>query len=351
MCSAEELRAGAVGHAVAGNAAAHSKGAGAIAAADSMAASSAEDAARSWYLKHDALLREIVERQERRAVAHARGEAARRRAWGDFCEASEGCAVWWMREGWTAEDVVAFAGGDAWLLQTMARFLRGRATRRVNRAQQRLLRPSYYEAERARRAAWAAERRRIRQRRTENPCPTREAILEAWTHVRESDEALIRFGSLIEDLACYVDSSLRRDEDGVIVGRNGGVKEWLRENIPALYLVYSSVIRYKNAARKLRQVTGVADPVPASRIVAERPREDERVEGVRARAVYLELTTPRPASRTAFLARLEAWCDPERVEEGTVPKDVRARYAAAITVRNKKSWARRLWKKRRKRAG
>ena len=36
-----------------------------------------------------------------------------------------------------------------------------------------------------------------------------------WNRRRDSHEAAIRFGSLLEDLECYLDNSLRRDADGV----------------------------------------------------------------------------------------------------------------------------------------
>ena len=123
---------------------------------------------------------------------------------------------------------------------------------------------------RTRRRALAAERRKIRDRRTDNACPTKEQILDAWIVRRKSHEDAIRFGSLIEDLECYIDNSLRRDEEGVIVGRNPGVKGWLRENIPVLALQYTTVMRYKAAAKKLKQITELADPTPMDVVLSPR---------------------------------------------------------------------------------
>ena len=128
------------------------------------------------------------------------------------------------------------------------------------------MRPLYYGRENARRRALAAERRRVRRRRTESPCPTREAILDAWTHAREGREAMLRFGSLLEDLACYVDHGLRL-AGGRIVGRAPGIKGWLRENVPALALRYATVMRYKAAAKKLRQVVELPDPIPVAAVL------------------------------------------------------------------------------------
>ena len=124
-------------------------------------------------------------------------------------------------------------------------------------------RPRYYAAENERRRALAAERRRIRARSTTNACPTREALLDAWNHRRDSHEAAIRFGSLLEDLECYLDNSLRRNEDGVIVGRNPGIKGWLCDNLPEIYEKYTTAMHYKAAAKKLKQVVELADPTPA----------------------------------------------------------------------------------------
>ena len=59
---------------------------------------------------------------------------------------------------------------------------------------------------------------------------------------------------MMQDLECYVDNSLLRNDTGAIVGRRGGVKAWLQENIPALYVRYTTVMRYKAMAKKLRQV-------------------------------------------------------------------------------------------------
>ena len=136
----------------------------------------------------------------------------------------------WRREGWSVRDMVRWADGDVLTLLTLAKWLRRDATRYIDRAQSRLRRPLYYAREKARREALAAERRRVGGRRTTSPCPTREAVLDAWIHRRESHGAAVRFGSMIHDLECYVDNSLLRDESGAIVGRRGGVKAWLQEN-------------------------------------------------------------------------------------------------------------------------
>ena len=240
-------------------------------------------------------------------------------------------------------------------------------------------RPRYYAAENERRRALAAERRRIRARRTTNPCPTREAILDAWNCRRDSHEAAIRFGSLLEDLECYLDNSLMRDENGVIIGRNPGIKGWLFDNIPEIYEKYTTAMRYKAAAKKLKQVVELADPTPADTVlqpveagrVGSGKRDygaDEISEGgsdgsvgsaegcgekdatpelaiVRARAIWMEVVDGIGGSVTALMARLDALTDPERVEGANMLAAWRERYANEITERTKKRWWRRMLKK------
>ena len=201
--------------------------------------------------RHEALLGEVLAAREHRARARRTRTEDRRRAFGDLCEASEGLAVAWLRQGTPVGEMVACADGDVWLLWTLVRWLRLSATRRIDRLRHAARRSAYYERERARRQRLAAVRRTVRKRTTTSPCPTREQVLEAWEGARESNEGLLRFGSLMEDLACYVDSSLVRAGDGTIIARRGGVKAWLQVNVPALSLRYKTVRADKEAARKL----------------------------------------------------------------------------------------------------
>ena len=228
----------------------------------------------AWLAKYEPVEREIIEAHERRIENKGCRMRAQAKAFGDLCEATEGFAVVWRREGWSVYSMLRWAGGDGWTLLTLARWLRLTATKYIDRAQSRLRRPLYYAREKERRQKLAAERRRVGGRRTTSPCPTREDILEAWIHRQDSHDAAVRFGSMIHDLECYVDNSLIRDGDGAITGRHGGVKEWLWTNIPALYIRYTTVMRYKAMAKKLRQVTGIADPVPAAAVLAGRTECD-----------------------------------------------------------------------------
>ena len=352
----------------------------------------------AWLAKYAPVERAILEARERRLRNRAARRAREARRFGDLCEASEELAVAWRRRGFPAGEMLDWAGGDRLALWAAAPFLRRCATEEVNALRRRLVRPLYYGRENARRRALAAERRRIRRRRTESPCPTREAILDAWTHAREGREAMLRFGSLLEDLACYVDHGLRL-AGGRIVGRAPGIKGWLRENVPALALRYATVMRYKAAAKKLRQVVELPDPIPVAAVLdgagaldgvgtemegkeskrdygaeklqcgesmdenedmdktretedarkAEDARERREVERemmiLRARGVYLEAMAGVPDVVTRVLERIDALLDPKRVEETNMLASWRARYARAVTGRTAARWRDRLFRR------
>lgn len=134
-------------------------------------------------------------------------------------------------------------------------------------------RPFYYFRETERRRRLAAERRKIGRRRTTAPMPTPEEVRAAWEARKGSKEAMIRLGGMLHDLACYVDSALRFDEYGNVVGRNGGIRRWIQEFVPELFPKYKTLMRYKAMAMKLRQATDTKDPVPTAKLLEE-PRPE-----------------------------------------------------------------------------
>ena len=338
----------------------------------------------SWWEKYTSVANAIVSAQERR---HRRAKTKRRsraREFGDICEMTDGLAVRWRRDGFFEGEEFALIVLRDMGYYAYLDFMRRESGRRVSRLKGYVRRPSYYAAENARRRALAVERRKIRDRRTDNACPTKEQILDAWIVRRKSHEDAVRFGSLIEDLECYIDNSLRRDEDGVIVGRNPGVKGWLRENIPALALQYTTVMRYKAAAKKLKQITELADPTPVDVVLSPKaadaegtkrdygadeafeeakgavepfsgievqgtvPRKDTDVPAVgvvRARAIWEEIVKGAGGSATALFERLDELTDPARVEDANMLAAWREKYANEITERTKRRWwLKRLWK-------
>ena len=146
--------------------------------------------------------------------------------------------------------------------------------RKIDQHLHRLRRPSYYETERMRRLGLTEERRRIRSRTTVNPRPTAEQLREAFLHARDSVENMVRLGSLMEDLECYIDNSLVFGEDGKIIARKGGIRRYIQSEIPDLYKSYKTLMRYKALARKFRQAVGICDPIPAASVL---PKMDDEV--------------------------------------------------------------------------
>ena len=131
-------------------------------------------------------------------------------------------------------------------------------------------RPFYYVQEVERRRALAIARRKIRRRRTTAPMPTPEIILKAWNERKSSRKAMILLGGMMHDLECYVDNYLRFDENGNVIGRNGGIRGWLKENVPELFPKYKTLMRYKALAVQVRQATETKDPKPTSKLL-EKP--------------------------------------------------------------------------------
>ena len=152
--------------------------------------------------------------------------------------------------------------------------------RRIDLHLHRLRRPSYYETERARRLELTEDRRRIRRRTTLNARPTAGQLREAFLHARDSVDNMVRLGSLMEDLECYIDNSLVFGEDGKIIARKGGIRRYIQSEIPDLYKSYKTLMRYKALARRFRQAVGISDPVPAASVLPEEDANTDRGTGV-----------------------------------------------------------------------
>ena len=343
----------------------------------------------AWWAKYGPIAEEIYEKREERIARRAYRLNMLAERFGDICEMTEGRAVAWRSDptGHLCERAFLMFINDPGHAAYCS-FME-HSSKHLARMKAAVRRPYYYEAERARRRELAAARRKITRRYTDNSCPTREQILAGWLNRRKSHADAIRFGSLIEDLECYIDNSLMRTDDGVIYGRNSGIKGWLQENIPALYLKYSTIMRYKAAAKKLKQITLLRDPTPIAAVVGD-PAEakcdygadeiaekggsfclvrengvekglgegDGRGEGkgarmgkrikvpevevVRARAIWEEVVKGIGPSATALMERIDDLCDPERIEDANMLEEMREKYRNEITVRTKSSWWRKL---------
>ena len=170
---------------------------------------------------------------------------------------------------------------------------RERMKRELMRDLRIVRRPFYYARETERRRRLAAERRKINRRRTTAPAPTPEEVLAAWGARKESREAMIRLGGMLHDLECYVDSCLRFDGTGAAVGRNGGIRGWIRERLPELSPKYKTLMRYKALAMRLRQATDTRDPTPTAELLDAKPRHE---------AVEALLADPAPVFGRLFAA-------------------------------------------------
>jgi hypothetical protein len=146
---------------------------------------------------------------------------------------------------------------------------RDRMKRELMRDLRHIRRPFYYAQEVERRRALAIERRKIRRRRTTAPMPTPEELIEAWDRRKTSRKAMILLGGMMHDLECYVDNCLRFDDAGNVIGRNGGIRGWIKENVPELFPKYKTLMRYKALAVRLRQATGTKDPKPTAGLLVK----------------------------------------------------------------------------------
>jgi hypothetical protein len=146
---------------------------------------------------------------------------------------------------------------------------RDRMKRELMRDLRRVRRPFYYAQEVERRRSLAIERRKIRRRRTTAPMPTPEVLLKAWNERKSSRKAMIILGGMMHDLECYVDNCLRFDEAGNVVGRNGGIRGWIADNVPELLSKYKTLMRYKALAVRIRQATETKDPKPTSKLLVK----------------------------------------------------------------------------------
>ncbi len=187
---------------------------------------------------------------------------------------------------------------------------RKQVTQELKKDLAKLHRPKYYAADNARRRALAAERRKITKRTTTSPMPEPEQILEAWKHRKDSKEAMIHLGGMMQDLECYVDNTLKFDEYGNILGRRGGIRSWLKECVPELFPHYKTLMRYKAMAKQLRQVTKTADPKPTEALLTESPRHPILNEICMRKSFTAEQEKPERETFIGIMRVLEAYLKP-----------------------------------------
>ena len=113
-----------------------------------------------------------------------------------------------------------------------------------------------------------ARRQRLREKLPDSPslrgAPTPGELTECWEAVPRSRETCLRLGSRLADLDPTLDRSLVRKKarNGklVIKARKGGTKGWLADR--HVKSGYSTVMRYKKLAQRLRAVLGLDERLP-----------------------------------------------------------------------------------------
>ena len=145
--------------------------------------------------------------------------------------------------------------------------------------------------------------------------PTGDAVREQYEKARGRGrvEEKIKLGSMLLDAEATTDSSLIRDEDGEIVGRNAGLRGWIIDNCPDLIPHYAALTGYRRLAWETRESEDLFDPVPAELLLAAEPEVEakvrptlrEKLPGARTRSREL-LAAPESATVAGFLRRLRA---------------------------------------------
>ncbi len=108
---------------------------------------------------------------------------------------------------------------------------------------------------------------RINRKISVNPPPTPEALEAAWAATRGGRRgdpdilaARLRLGAMLSDLEPSVDQTYIRDEDGTIIGRQPGLRGWVKIYVPELLPHYKTLMAYKALADKLRIAMEISEP-------------------------------------------------------------------------------------------
>ena len=126
----------------------------------------------------------------------------------------------------------------------------------------------------ARREAWG-ERHKSPSRTSSTPPPSLDALRDAYRRRNESCEAIIRLGSMLEDIEAAHGVGYKFDSYG-IDGTDAdyfvdeydapwqtGIRGFLKD-APDLLAAYKTLMRYKKLSADFRKTIGLQDPNPAS---------------------------------------------------------------------------------------
>jgi len=104
-------------------------------------------------------------------------------------------------------------------------------------------------------------------------CPTADEFRKAWANRRKSQKDFIALLSVLGELTCFTDCSLKHlGGFGNIAGRQGGLKTWLQREAPDLMGKYKSISRHATLATRLKKAFDYYPPAPLSLLHPELPK-------------------------------------------------------------------------------
>ncbi|MCQ2392140.1 MAG: hypothetical protein MJ240_12015 [Kiritimatiellae bacterium] len=109
-------------------------------------------------------------------------------------------------------------------------------------------------------------------------CPTGEELRNAWANARRSQKDFIWLLSVLGELDCFTDFTLRsRTGGGNIGGRRGGLKEFIAKEAPELLPKYKTLARHMKLATDIKKAFDVFPPAQLSLFHPELPLPRRRV--------------------------------------------------------------------------
>jgi hypothetical protein len=158
--------------------------------------------------------------------------------------------------------------------------------------------------------------------------PEPEAVRKQFERARGRGrvEEKIRLGSMLLDAEASVDSSLVRDGDGEIVGRNAGLRGWIFENCPELLAHYGTLMSYRRLAAEFRDAHDIGDPCPAALLLEADAAAESRLPPAQRTALPAARRRARDRLREPEAASAKAFEEKLRRSRGE-PRDRRRRLA------------------------
>ena len=126
--------------------------------------------------------------------------------------------------------------------------------------------------------------------------PTAAAVTAAWTPAPRALRDILVLGSrLVDASAAHPITTLRSSDGKSIAGRSGGLRPWFREALPDL--PYSTAMRYRQLARRLRQALDIPPALPLEWLLS-----DTSPAALTQDAALLPLISPLRRKLASFLA-------------------------------------------------